>query len=74
MTTATGYEKRIAEWHAAHGLPISKGKTQRLALRLAKRQAPLTEDFEDALRNLGIVSDPTPREAIRNIEAEAVTQ
>jgi ABC-type multidrug transport system fused ATPase/permease subunit len=66
--TATGYEKRIAQWHAEHGLTISKGKTQRLALRLAKRQAPLIEDFDEAMRNLGIISDPTPREAIRNLE------
>lgn len=66
--TTTGYEKRIREYADTHGHDIGKGKVQRLALRLCKRQTRMTDlDLERILSH----SDPTPRDAIRNIERQA---
>jgi len=63
--TTTGYEKCITEYASTHGHEISRSKVQRLALRLCKRQARMTDlDLERILTH----SDPTPRDAIRNIE------
>lgn len=68
IITTTGYEKRIREYADTHGHDIGKGKVQRLALRLCKRQARMTDlDLERILTH----SDPTPRDAIRNIERQA---
>lgn len=64
--TTTGYEKRIREYAVAHGHEIGRSKAQRLASRLCKRQARMTDlDLERILTH----SDPTPKQAIRNIEA-----
>ncbi|WXW93174.1 hypothetical protein SEA_BRAYBEAST_38 [Arthrobacter phage BrayBeast] len=65
--TTTGYEKRITEYAAAHGHEIGRSKAQRLALKLCKRQARMT-DLD--LERIFVHSDPTPREAFRNIERE----
>lgn len=63
--TTTGYEKRIREYAEAHGHEIGRSKAQRLASRLCKRQARMTDlDLERILTH----SDPTPKQAIRNIE------
>lgn len=67
--TTTGYEKRIA----AADPSLSKGKVQRLANRIAKRAAAMQEqfDFFAELRILGVIADPTARNAVKNIEAGA---
>lgn len=66
--STTGYEKRITTYAAEHGHQISRSKAQRMAHQLCKRQARMTDlDLERILTH----SDPTPREAIRNIEREA---
>ena len=66
--TATGYEKRITEYASTHGHELSRSKAQRLAMKLCKRQARMTDlDLERILTH----SDPTPKEAFRNIEREA---
>lgn len=63
--STTGYEKRIREYAAAHGHEIGRSKAQRLASRLCKRQARMTDlDLERILTHY----DPTPKQAIRNIE------
>jgi len=67
ISTATGYEKRITEYAAAHGHEIGRSKAQRLALKLCKRQARMT-DLD--LERIFCHNDPTPREAFRNIERE----
>lgn len=65
--TTTGYEKRIREYAEAHGHEIGRSQAQRLASRLCKRQARMTDlDLERILTH----SDPTPKQAIRNIERE----
>ena len=69
ILTTTGYERKIRE-----AVPdIKKGKCQRLALKIAKRAAAMqTEfDFYEELRILGIISDPTARDAAENLEAMA---
>lgn len=66
--TATGYEKRITEYATTHGHEIGRGKVQRLALRLCKRQVRMS-DLE--LERILTHSDPTPKEAFRNIERQA---
>ena len=63
--TATGYEKRITEYAAANGHEIGRSKAQRLAIKLCKRQARMTDlDLERIFAH----SDPTPKLAFRNIE------
>jgi hypothetical protein len=64
--TITGYQKRILE--AAPQL--GKNKAERLAIKLAKRQERMQEqfDFDESLRIFGVITDTTPRDAIRNIE------
>lgn len=64
-TTITGYENRIREYTTERLIPIGRGRVKTLAHRLAKRQARmLDEDLERILMH----ADPTPLEAIRNIE------
>ena len=71
----TGFEKRIA----AANPGLSRGKVQRLALKITKRMDSMTqfvgatEDqvYEMGLRILGIHSDPTARDAVRNAEEVA---
>jgi hypothetical protein len=65
ISTTTGYEKRITEYAAVHGYEIGRSKAQRLALKLCKRQARMTDlDLERIFTH----SDPTPKQAFRNIE------
>lgn len=67
--TITGYQKRILEAAPA----IGKNKAERLAIKLVKRQERMLEqfDFDESLRIFGVITDTTPRDAIRNIEREA---
>ena len=58
---------------------LKRGKVQRLALKITKRMENMTqfvgatedEVYEMGLRILGIMPDPTARDAVRNIEAAA---
>lgn len=65
----TGYERRIREYATEHALPIDRFKRRSLAALLCKRGARMS-DLD--LERIFMHSDPTPRDAIRNIEAEAV--
>lgn len=67
--STTGFEKRIAEY--APGL--SRGQVKKIARKVAARaeQMQTVTDFYDALRVLGISSDPTARTAIKNMETSA---
>ena len=66
--TTTGYEKRITAELETRGERWSRSKIQRAALKLCKEQERMESlDWERILTH----SDPTPREAIRNIEREA---
>ena len=72
-TTQSGWEKKITAYAVDQLIPLSRGQVKRMALKIHKRaehmQAELT--FEQALRILGIHSDPTARDAVRNLERQA---
>lgn len=60
--STTGFEKRIAD-AAPH---LSRGQVKKIARKLAHRAERMqtVEDFEHALKVLGIHSDPTARDAL----------
>lgn len=63
--TATGYRDRILTYAATHGHSIGTSKAMRLAVKLSKRQARMSDtDLERIFAH----ADPTPKQAIRNIE------
>lgn len=64
--STTGFEKRIAEYAP----DLSRGQVKKIARKVAARaeQMQTEHDFYDALRVLGISSDPTARKAIKNME------
>ena len=64
IPTRTANEKLIRDYAEANGHEISKGKTQRLALKWHKRQQfiSITE-----LQHLFGHSDPTAEAALRNV-------
>lgn len=67
--TVTGFQKKIMQ-----AVPdIKKSKAEKLAHKIAKRAADMQEqhDFYESLRILGVISDTTARDAIRNLEAVA---
>lgn len=64
-TTTTGYEKCITAELEARGDHWSRSKIQRQAMKLCKRQARMASlDWERIFMH----SDPTPKQAIRNLE------
>lgn len=67
LPTITGFKNRIIE--ASPG--INEEYAKRVATRLKKRMDRMTEEFDffAELRILGIISDPTARDAIENLEA-----
>jgi hypothetical protein len=67
----TAYEKRIEDYAQEHGHRISRGKVQRLALRLYKRGERM---HDETLERLFMHADPTPQQAFRNIEREGAQQ
>ncbi len=72
----TGYKARIRNDFPA----LSESQVKRLAKKVAWRVENMTrfvgaadaDLYEDALRILGIISDPTARDAVRNVERELV--
>lgn len=68
--TATGYKMRILAHCLAEGIEITSSKAQRLAVRIARRAEAMQEqhDFYESLRVLGIYTDTTARDAVRNME------
>lgn len=77
--TRTQWKKRITEYCAEHGIDKTAGQIERMAIKAYKRveheeqlrNATEYEIYEAGLRILGIISDPTPRDAIRNMEVAA---
>lgn len=67
IMTVTGYQKKIMD-----AVPeMKKSKAEKLAHKIAKRAQLMQEqfDFFESLRIMGIISDPTARDAVRNLEA-----
>ncbi|ALG28032.1 hypothetical protein AOZ07_02815 [Glutamicibacter halophytocola] len=71
--TATGYRNRLLEEAPALGIQVSKKQAEKIGIRIARRiESQMVElDFYEALRIMGIISDPTARDAVRNLEAAA---
>lgn len=68
MPTLTAYENRVLAYRDASHPHIGKRTAKTIARMLCERQARmLDEDLERIFTH----SDPTPREAIKNIEREA---
>lgn len=67
MPTATGYKNRMI------ALGVNENLAKRLAKRLVYRAQMMQEelDFYAELRILGVQVDPTPVQAIRNLEEVA---
>ena len=67
-TTLTGYKNRIRQYSTQHGHQIGERTIKTVARRLHERQVRMSDlDLERIL----MYSDPTPRDAIRNIERQA---
>lgn len=67
MPTLTAYENRVLAFRDANFPHIGKRTAKTIARMLCERQARMTDlDLERILTH----SDPTPRDAIRNIERE----
>lgn len=68
MPTLTSYENQIKQWKQDTGQDISRGQIKTVAHAFYKRQLRMS-DLD--LERIFMHSDPTPREAIRNIEEQA---
>ncbi len=68
MPTLTAYENRVLAYRDANHPNVGKRAAKTIARMLCERQARMTDlDLERILTH----SDPTPRDAIRNIERSA---
>lgn len=66
MPTLTAYENRVLEYRDAEHPAVGKRTAKTIARMLHARQARMNDlDLERVFMH----ADPTPREAIRNIEA-----
>lgn len=70
-----GWKRRIAAYLGSHGIEKSESAIRRMAARIDARMTAMNDvhTFEAGLRILGIITDTTARDAIRNIEREKVT-
>lgn len=69
MPSINSLENQIKRFKADRGLDISRGQIKTVAHAFYKRQLRMSDvDLERIFMH----SDPTPREAIRNIEKQAV--
>lgn len=66
MPTLAAWEGRIRAHSEAHRLCLTRTEVRRAAKHFSRRQED-TLDLDRDLRILGIISDPTPREALREI-------
>ena len=69
--TATQYRNEIVDYFLKAGAPISKSRAMKEGIRMHRLNQYQERDFYESMRILGIISDPTPRNAITNIERQA---
>lgn len=70
LTGGVGYRQRIQAWCSENGVEMTRAKARRFGERMYRRaQAMQGEfDFYESLRVLGIHTDSTARDAIKNID------
>lgn len=68
MPTITAYENQIKTFRKTRGIEVSRKQIKTVANAFYKRQIRMTDTD---LERIFMHSDPTPREAIRNIEKAA---
>ena len=68
--TASAFKARIVSYCIDNGVELSASKAQRLAVRIARRAEMMQQEFDffEHMRILGMTSDTTARDAVRNIE------
>lgn len=64
--TLTGYRRRITEYVEAHSINKTGSAISRMALKLHKRRARMRDTD---LERIFMHADPTPEQAIKNLEA-----
>ena len=71
--TASAFKARIVSYCIDNGVELSNSKAQRLAVRIARRAEKMQAEFDffESLRILGMTTDTTARDAVRNIERNA---
>ena len=69
----TAWKKQIKAYCVENGVDKTDSQISRMAVKITKRMSAMNEELEffEALRILGILSDPTARDAVRNLEAAA---
>ena len=72
--TASAFKARIISYCIDNGIEIAPAKAQKLGIRIARRAEKMQQEFDffESLRVLGMTSDPTARDAVRNIERATV--
>lgn len=72
-TNLTAWKKAISTYCDENKIDKSDSQVSRMAVKITKRMTAMNEDldFFQALRILGLISDTTARDAIRNLEAAA---
>ena len=72
--TASAFKARIISYCVDNGVELSASKAQRLAVRIARRAERMQQEFDffEHMRILGMTSDTTARDAVRNIERATV--
>ena len=68
--TASAFKARIVSYCIDNGVELSNSKAQRLAVRIARRAEKMQQEFDffESLRILGMTTDTTARDAVRNLE------
>ena len=72
--TASAFKARIVSYCIDNGVELSNSKAQCLAVRIARRAERMQQEFDffEHMRILGMTSDTTARDAVRNIERATV--
>lgn len=72
-TNLTAWKKAIRTYCEENKIDKTDSQVSRMAVKVTKRMTAMNEelDFFQALRILGILTDTTARDAVRNLEGAA---
>lgn len=70
MVSASGFKNRLIDEAPKLGININPNQAAKLGIKLARRaeRMAVETDFYESLRILGLISDTTARDAVRNLE------